>query len=105
MQNVFSDEYYMYLKFSKYQNKFKFKGNIRQIRRPIPPEYWHITPILTILNELYPHYFFTQRERLVVYLQYINHFPFSIGINIYNERLSKLSYYEFHSMLSETIPF
>ena len=103
--NVFSDEYYIYLKFNSYKNKHKIKGNIRQLRRPIPTYYWQYTPILTILNELFPHYCFTQRERLIVYLQYIQYHPFSSGIKIYDARISELSEYEMQTMFYERIMF
>ena len=112
--NTTTDEYYMYLKLNranndklrKEQGKHVFKGDVRQIHRPCVDNYWEITPITTILDTLYPHSFFTQHERLTIYLKYIYYYRIYTNTNtdtlitVYNRRLNRLSPYDIQLMLS-----
>ena len=107
--NKFSDEYYMFLKLNrKNDNESKrrqgvhvFKGNIRQLVRPLPDDFWN-KDISEILDIMYPHAYFTQRERLIIYYQHtLSHD--CAPIQIYEQRLAKLSPYELELMEEENI--
>lgn len=107
--DVFSDEYYMFMKLNRqYEDDARrrqglhiFKGNIRQLVRPVPNHFWDMD-ILVILNTMYPHSYFTQRERLIIYYQHtLSHH--CKPIEVYERRLAKLSPSELELMEEENI--
>ena len=109
MMDCFSDEYYMFLKLNRKndddarrrQGLHIFKGNIRQLVRPLPEGFWD-KDILFILNTIYPHSQFTQRERLVIYYQHTLSHKCN-PIEIYERRIAKLSPFELELLEEENV--